>query len=118
MLGRTSFKKNFQRASFQSQCLLTMLAYWSLYLLLLQCIEEEQCMFRQGRGCMDQVVAVRQVCEKYLANGKDVFWAFTRIIKRVHRVTPDFIQHTQNCNRSTMSNVTLQHTPQLGAGHH
>ena len=25
---------------------------------------------------MDQVFAVKQVCEKYLANGKDVFWAF------------------------------------------
>ena len=25
---------------------------------------------------MEQVFAVRQVCEKYLANGKDVFWAF------------------------------------------
>ena len=24
---------------------------------------------------MYQVFAVRQVCEKYLANGKDVFWA-------------------------------------------
>ena len=39
-------------------------------------IWEEQCGFRQGRGCMDQVFAVMQVCEKYLANGKDVFWAF------------------------------------------
>ena len=38
------------------------------------CIGEEQCVFRQGRGCMDQVFAVRLVCEKYLANGKDVFW--------------------------------------------
>ena len=38
-------------------------------------IGEEQCVFRQGRGCMDQVFAIRQVCEKYLANGKDVFWA-------------------------------------------
>ena len=37
---------------------------------------EEQCGFRQGRGCTDQVFAVRQVCEKYLANGKDVFHAF------------------------------------------
>ena len=36
-------------------------------------IGEEQCGFRQGRGCMDQVFAVRQVSEKYLANGKDVF---------------------------------------------
>ena len=43
-------------------------------------IGEEQCRFRQGRGCMDQVFAVRQVCEKYLANGKDVFWAFIIII--------------------------------------
>ena len=25
---------------------------------------------------MDQVFAERQVCEKYLANGKTVFWAF------------------------------------------
>ena len=25
---------------------------------------------------MDQVFAVRQFSEKYLANGKDVFWAF------------------------------------------
>ena len=33
-------------------------------------IGEEQCGFRQGRGCMDQVFAVRQVCEKYLAMGK------------------------------------------------
>ena len=40
-------------------------------------IGEEQCGLRQGRGCMDQVFAVRQVCEKYLANGKDVFWALT-----------------------------------------
>ena len=39
-------------------------------------IGEEQCGFRHGRGCMDQVFAERHVCEKYLANGKDVFWAF------------------------------------------
>ena len=39
-------------------------------------IGEEQCEFRQGRGYMDHAFAVRQVCEKYLANGKDVFSAF------------------------------------------
>ena len=39
-------------------------------------IEEEQCRFRQGRWRMDQVSAVRKVCEKYLPNGKDVFWVF------------------------------------------
>ena len=31
---------------------------------------------------MDQVFAVRQVCEKYLANGKDVFWVFLWVWKR------------------------------------
>ena len=37
--------------------------------------------FRQGRGCTDQVFAVRQVCEKYLANGKDIFWEFMDLEK-------------------------------------
>ena len=31
--------------------------------------------------CMDQVFAVRQVCEEYLANGNDVFWAFMDLKK-------------------------------------
>ena len=43
-------------------------------------IGEEQCGFRHGR-CMDKVSAVRQVCEKYLANGEDVFWAFMDLEK-------------------------------------
>ena len=30
---------------------------------------------------MDQVFAVGQVCEKYLVNGKDVFWAFMALEK-------------------------------------
>ena len=29
----------------------------------------------------DQVFAARQVCEKYLANGKDVSWAFMDLEK-------------------------------------
>ena len=44
-------------------------------------IGEELCGFRQGRGCMDRVFAVGQVCEKYLAYGKDVFWAFMDLEK-------------------------------------
>ena len=44
-------------------------------------IGEEQCRFRQGRGCMDQVFAIRQVCEKYLMKGKDVFGAFMDLEK-------------------------------------
>ena len=30
---------------------------------------------------MDQVFAIRQVCKKYLANGKDVFWVFMDLEK-------------------------------------
>ena len=30
---------------------------------------------------MDQVFAVRHVCEKYLENGKDVFWTFIDLEK-------------------------------------
>ena len=30
---------------------------------------------------MDQVFVVGQVCEKYLANGKDVFWVFMDLEK-------------------------------------
>ena len=40
-----------------------------------ECAIGEQCGFMQGRGCMDQVFAIWQICENYLANGKDVFWA-------------------------------------------
>ena len=39
-------------------------------------IGEEQRWFSQGRGCMTKVFAVRYVCEKYLANGKNLFWEF------------------------------------------
>ena len=42
-------------------------------------IGEEQRGFRQGRGGRDQVFAIRQICEKYLANGKDAFWAHDMI---------------------------------------
>ena len=37
----------------------------------------EQCGFRSGRGCTDQIFAVRQVWEEYLAKGMDV-WIWTR----------------------------------------
>ena len=42
---------------------------------------EDHCRFRQSRECIDQVFAVRQVHEKYLANRKDVFWAFMDLEK-------------------------------------
>ena len=40
-----------------------------------QVISEVQGGFRRGRGCMDQVFVVRQICEKYFAKGRDVYFA-------------------------------------------
>ncbi len=49
-------------------------------------IRDEQGGFRRGRGCVDQIFAVRQVCEKYLAKGKEVFWAFMDLEKAYGRI--------------------------------
>ena len=54
VVGKLYGRVKIERVSAGSEC-----AIW-----------KEKCGFRQGRGCMDQVVAVRHVCEKYLANGK------------------------------------------------
>ena len=52
-------------------------------------ISEVQGGFRRGRGCMDQVFVVRQICEKYLAKGKDVYFAFMDLEKAYDRVDRD-----------------------------
>ena len=54
-----------------------------------QVISEVQGGFRRGRGCMDQVFIVRQICEKYLAKGKNVYFAFMDLEKAYDRVDRD-----------------------------
>ena len=49
-------------------------------------IGDEQCGFREGRGCVDQMFVVRQICEKYLAKGRESFWAFMDLEKAYDRV--------------------------------
>ena len=49
-------------------------------------ISEVQGGFRRGRGCVDQVFVVRQICEKYLGKGKDVYFAFMDLEKAYDRV--------------------------------
>ena len=44
-------------------------------------IAEVQGGFRRGRGCTDQIFTVRQICEKYLGKGKDVYFAFLDLEK-------------------------------------
>ena len=36
--------------------------------------------FRQVRGCIEQVLSIRLLCEKYITNAKDLFWAFMDLI--------------------------------------
>ena len=49
-------------------------------------IGEEQCGFRRGRGWVDQVFAVREVCEKAIESGTEVVWAFMDLEKAYDRV--------------------------------
>ena len=49
-------------------------------------IGEEQCGFRRGRGCVDQVFVVKQVCEKAIERGTEVVWAFMDLEKAYDRV--------------------------------
>ena len=49
-------------------------------------IGEEQCGFRTARGCTDQIFTVRQLCDKLLAKGKDVYWAFMDLEKAYDRI--------------------------------
>ena len=46
----------------------------------------EQCGFRRGMGCSDQVFAVRQICEKMLGKHQEVFWAFMDLEKAYDRI--------------------------------
>ena len=39
-----------------------------------------------SKGCMNKLFAVRQVCENYLENGKDVFWAFMDLEQAYDRI--------------------------------
>ena len=44
-------------------------------------IAENQCGFREGRGCFNQVFAVRQLCEKDLEVNKEICSAFMDLEK-------------------------------------
>ena len=52
-------------------------------------IAEVQSGFRRGRGCTDQIFIVRQIYEKYLGKGKDVYFAFLDLEKAYDRVDRD-----------------------------
>ena len=39
-------------------------------------IVEEQCGFRSGRGCVDQVLAMKQMSEKFVDKNKGLYVAY------------------------------------------
>jgi len=49
-------------------------------------MDDEQGGFRKGRGCVDQIFAVKQVCEKVLEKGKNVYLGFMDLEKAYDRV--------------------------------
>ena len=57
-------------------------------------IREEQCGFRKARGCTDQIFTVRQLCEKSIEKGKEVFCAFMDLEKAYDRVDRDALWQT------------------------
>ena len=50
---------------------------------------EEQCGLRSWGGCFDQLSVVRNLCEKFLAQGKDLLWAFMDLGRAYDRVNGD-----------------------------
>ena len=52
-------------------------------------LRKEQCGFRSGRGCVDKIFVERQLCESFLAEGKDLFWALMDPEKAYDRVDTD-----------------------------
>ena len=61
-------------------------------------IAEVQGGFRRGRGCTDQIFIVRQMCEKYLRKGKDVYFAFLDPEKAYDRVNIDAMWNVLRLN--------------------
>ena len=49
-------------------------------------VGEEQCGFRNGRGCIDQVFVMRQLAERFECKGKDMYVAYMDLEKAYDRV--------------------------------
>jgi len=49
-------------------------------------LEDEQGGFRRGRGCIDQVFGLKEMCEKYLGNGRDLYVAFMDLEKAYDKI--------------------------------
>ena len=52
-------------------------------------IGEEQCGFRRGRGCVDQVFTLKQLSEKFLNKNKNLYVAYMDLEKAYDRIDRD-----------------------------
>ena len=52
-------------------------------------IGEEQCGFRSGRGCVDQIFAVKQLSEKFVSKSKNLYVAYMDLEKAYDRIDRD-----------------------------
>ena len=52
-------------------------------------IGEEQCGFRSGRGCVDQVFVMKQMSEKFCGKNKSLFVAYMDLEKAYDRIDRD-----------------------------
>ena len=52
-------------------------------------IGEEQCGFRSGRGCVDQVFVMKQMSEKFCRKKKSLFVAYMDLEKAYGRIDRD-----------------------------
>jgi len=52
-------------------------------------IDDEQGGFRKGRGCVDQIFAIRQLIEKCVRKGKSLYAAFMDLEKAYDRIDRD-----------------------------
>ena len=47
-------------------------------------IGKEQCGFRRGWRCVDQIFVAQQLCEKFLTTGREVYFAFMNLTWKNH----------------------------------
>ena len=52
-------------------------------------IGEEQCGFRRGRGCVDQVFVIKQLSEKFVSKNREMYAAFMDLEKAYDRIDRD-----------------------------
>ena len=48
--------------------------------------QERTNIFREGRGCVDQIFSVRYLCEKCLGVNKEIYMAFMNLEKTYDRI--------------------------------